>query len=146
MGNLSTAAARRRWPASTVLLLAALALAILLPACSDDPTLAAWERSWQETVAVVPPLPDVMVEDPGHLCSSTLGMLREAPDNLLAAPNPDLAMAFLDWSMFAESVFFECPPVRGSYAGFEASYEEIARLASEVDALLAFERDLLDSR
>ena len=143
--QIGSAAIPWRRPGAMSLLVAVLTLAMLLPACSDDPTLGGWERTWQETVAAVPPLPDIMVEDPGPICSSTLGMLREAAADLITAPNPDLARAFLAWSGFTESVFFECPPSSGRYAGFEASYQEMARLATEVEALLAFEHGVQDS-
>ncbi|MCJ7725412.1 MAG: hypothetical protein MUP76_03375 [Acidimicrobiia bacterium] len=146
MRHPSTVAVGRRRHGSTALLIAALTLAVLVPSCSKDPSLANWERGWQQTLQSLPPLSTVMAGQPGETCSATLGMLREPAADLTTAPNEDLADAFLSWSSFTEGVFFECPPVGGAHAGFEASYEEIARLSSEVDALLAFEHDLLDGQ
>jgi hypothetical protein len=143
MRNQSTVVDGIRRPGSTVLLAVVLVLAMLVPSCSDDPSLADWESSWQQIQQALPPLSTVMGGEPGEICSATVGALREAAADLITAPNQDLATAFLTWSDFTEGVFFECPPTGGAHAGFEASYEEIARLAIEVDALLAFEHELL---
>ena len=97
---------------------------------------------WQETNADLPALSDVDTADPLEVCSAALGSVRQAASDLIAAPNDDLAEAFLRWSDFAESVYFKCPPADGVHAGFAASYEEMERLSAEIEALLTFEHDL----
>jgi len=146
MSNQGTDVDGRRRLVPVALLVAVFAMATLVSSCSDDRSLADWEATWQETRRSVPSLAAITSVEPGETCSTTLGMLREASEKLITAPNQDLADAFLTWSDFAEGVFFECPPVGGNYPGFEASYEEMERLASEVDALIAFEHDLIDGR
>ena len=71
-------------------------------------------------------------------------MVRAAAAEHSEAPNDDLRDAFLAWTEYAESVFFECPP-HNDGSGFATAYEEIDRLASQIDALLEFERGLRGS-
>lgn len=124
-------------------LAAALAIVVLLTAaCSDNPDLADWEQGWRDTYAALPTLADVSVDDPTSICSETVGMLREATAKYTDAPNADLGEAFLEWSQYAESVYFECPPHDETGPGFEQAYEEMHRLAAEIDALIAFEHEL----
>ena len=124
--------------------LAAMAVCLVLAttSCSEDLSLDEWESVWQDTNANLPSLSDVTTADPLEVCSSALGSVRQAASDLIAAPNEDLAEAFLRWSDFAESVYFKCPPTGGNHAGFEGGYEEMARLAAEIEALLTFEHDL----
>lgn len=125
-------------------LLAATILAFLLAttSCSQNLSLDEWESVWQETNAALPALSDVDIADPLEVCSAALGSVRQAASDLIDAPNDDLAEAFLRWSDFAESVYFNCPPADGVHAGFAASYEEMERLSAEIEALLTFEHDL----
>jgi hypothetical protein len=115
---------------------------VLWAASGGPPTVAGWEQGWRETYGALPTLQELAVEDPGPVCDDALGMIRTATAEYTEAPNDDLRDAFLVWSEYAESVFFECPPHDGTGPGFAAAYEEIDRLAAEIDALLAFERDL----
>jgi len=119
-----------------------LLLSSLAAGCSDDPTLGEWESAWHEVESSLPPLQTMLELEDHTICSTTLGELRQAVADLESAPNDDISGAFLDWAEFAEGVFFECPLQRGSHAGFPLGYEEMARLASEVDALIAFEHGL----
>lgn len=119
-----------------------LAGAVLWAACGGPPTLAEWEQGWRETYAALPDLQELAVEEPGPVCEDALGMIRTAAAEWAEAPNDDLRDAFVAWSEYAESVFFECPPHDGTGPGFAAAYEEIDRLAAEIDALVEFERGL----
>lgn len=134
-GDRSNRVSRRAW--------AAVALAaVLVSACGGEASLDEWSAGWQDARAGIPPLRVLLAEGHEEVCSTALGDVRRWVGELETAPNRDLARAFLDWAEFAEAVFLECPLRSGSHAGFEASYEELHRLASEVDALVEFERGL----
>lgn len=118
-----------------------LLLSLIAGGCGggNDYTLDEWTSEWSRVQASLPPL-DEMLDPQGHeACSATLGTLRQATADLQPAPNEDLAEAFLDWAEFSEGVFFDCPLQHGIHSGWEPAYEEMSRLASEVDALLTFE-------
>ena len=119
-----------------------LAVVVVTAGCARDLSLDEWESAWRTTITHLPSVSVLMDGDPHTTCSATLGDVRQAEADLIAAPNSDISDAFLRWADFAESVFFDCPPNGGNHAGFEASYREMDRLASEVDALLVFEHEL----
>jgi hypothetical protein len=136
--------ARPSSAASSGLLAVVLAVTIMTAGCGRDLTLEEWESAWRTATTQLPPVSALLDGDPQKLCSATLGDVRQAGADLITAPNSDISEAFLRWTNFAESVFFDCPPNSGTNAGFEASYRELDRLATEVDALLAFEHELRD--
>ena len=66
---------------------------------------------------------------------SLLGDIRAALPGLRPAPNDVLEDAVVSWAEFGESVFFECPLVRGEHAGWDAAILELQRLRAEIDAI-----------
>jgi hypothetical protein len=121
-------------------------VAIVALASQGDsrPSLDDWEAEWRSFAALIPDQDEVTGSDQESLCGAAVGSMRQAEADLVPAPNADLDAAALAWVEFAESVFFECPLRTGDHVGFEAGYEEIDRLAAEIEALIAFERSLGD--
>ena len=136
MTNGNRLTAQWAWPLAGLLLFAS-----LTGGCggSGDYTLDEWASEWAEVQASLPSLDEMLDLEDHDTCSATVGVLRQAAADLQTAPNEDLSKALLDWTDFAEGVFFDCPLQHGSHAGWEPAYEEMARLASEVDALISFE-------
>lgn len=118
---------------------AVLAVAVAVVACGGRPAVDDWQSKWREAAGVVPL--DTLVSDPPgrQECDRILGEVRELSPDLRPAPNDVIGDAALAWSEFAEAAFFECPIIRGEHAGWEATALELARLESEIDALVAFE-------
>ena len=86
-----------------------------------------------------------MSESEDHaLCDVVLGHVRGAAADLVPAPNDDLDTATLDWTNFAESMFFECPLRSGEHSGWSSGYRELDRLSAVLEALIAFERSIVE--
>jgi hypothetical protein len=116
-----------------------LVVALAAAACGGRPAIGEWESKWREAAAVVP-LGTLVAEPPDRAeCDRILGDVREQSPELRPAPNDVIGDAVLAWSEFAEAAFFECPIIRGEHAGWEATALELARLESEIDALVDFE-------
>jgi hypothetical protein len=119
---------------------AVLVVAVAAAACGGRPAVGEWESRWREAAAVVP-LDTLVADPPGRAeCDRILGDVRELSPDLRPAPNDVIDDAVLAWSEFAEAAFFECPITGGEHAGWEAAALELARLESEVDALVVFEQ------
>lgn len=116
--------------------------ALVASACGGDPSVDDWAQGWAEARADIPPLEVLQGDGHEEVCSTALGDIRQWVADLERAPNMAIGDAFLDWAEFAEAIFQECPINSGPHAGFDASYEELHRLASEVEALIEFERGL----
>ena len=136
MTNRHRLKAQCAWPLAGMLLFASIA-----GGCGggSDYTLDEWTSEWSRAQASLPPLDEMLGPEDHEACSATVGTLRQATADLQPAPNEDLAEAFLYWAEFSEGVFFDCPLQHGIHSGWEPAYEEMSRLASEVDALIAFE-------
>jgi hypothetical protein len=120
----------------------ALVAAVGTASCGGEQGVEEWSAGWAAARASVPPLDVLQSQARDQACSTALGDTRQWVADLEHAPNMDIGDAFLDWAEFAEAIFQECPINSGPYAGFEASYQELHRLAAEVEALLEFEREL----
>lgn len=114
-----------------------LAAAVLLSACDGGaPDPDEWEAAWDQARQIVPPI-EVFDEGPDEgRCDETLVRLRQVREELFPAPDDLLGGAADRWLQHAETIFFECPSETGPHVGFEAGYDELARLEREVEDLL----------
>ena len=108
--------------------------------CGGRPDLDVWEGKWLDLAESVSegisgPTPPDRVG-----CDRLLGEIRGDLPGLQPAPNDVLEAAVVLWAEFGESVFFECPLVRGEHAGWDAAVLELQRLRVEIDAEIEFER------
>lgn len=109
-------------------------------ACGERaaPGPVAWQARWRVVREQVPPAAAFRVEDPRPLCGRALRDLKAARGRLQPAPTDVLDHAVGAWLDFAEAMMFDCPVREGPHAGFEAGFVELERLASQVDAALAY--------
>lgn len=125
-----------------LLAMAALGAALIVSTCSSTPTLEEWASDWRTALDQVPSIESVLATEGTTrtaICNKTVGQLRETAVEIERSPNADIKHAALGYVDFAEAVFFDCPIQSGEHAGFAAGYEEMDRLATIVDTLIAFE-------
>lgn len=110
-----------------------LCLVMVAGCTSNEPTVQAWTRQvWDPAVAAVPEPSEATQE----ACEAALPELRAAGEELLPAPDPDIANSAETWLGRAESLVFECssPDTDQDYA---EAHAELERLREEVQGLLA---------
>jgi hypothetical protein len=113
--------------------------ALALASCADSgrPDMDDWAGNWAELTAAVPTVTQLGSPPDRSLCSRTLGQIRAGQRDLI--PTPDLALdpVVREWFTVAEDAMFECPPSSSQFPDFEYSYQELARLEAEIEAVLA---------
>lgn len=107
---------------------------LLVVACAgNEPSVEAWTREvWQPAVTAVP-TPEGATRE---ACEAALPDLRDVGEDMLPAPDPDIAESAETWLARAESLVFECssPDTDQDYA---EAHRELERLGEEVEGLLA---------
>ncbi len=120
------------------LLLLVTALALVSAACTPArPDTEEWSRRWETAVATLPTRPETGTTIDPATCEEVLGRLRLQRNDLLPSPDDRLDETVDQWFRLAEEIFFECPVRLGPYAGWDAGYDELARLQAAVEAFLS---------
>jgi hypothetical protein len=130
-------------PIARRFLIPALALFVGIAACESPTrtTAAAFKEAWAATLEIVPPPPSDS-SFPSETCKTTLARLREARVALRPPSDDDLVSNSVDlWLQTAQSTFFEC--VHGNQ--LRAAYDELDRIETTIDHLLAEQLDGQDS-
>jgi hypothetical protein len=104
-------------------------------ACGAEPPAGGdWDAAWRHARDEVVDPATFRDSDRRDQCERTLGALRRARHALQPAPDETLAEGVDAWLSFAEHMMYECPVRSGRYAGFEAGFVHLRRLAAVVDA------------
>jgi hypothetical protein len=113
-------------------------VALSASACGtvSRPSLEEWQPRWVAVQALVPSQGDLGDEPDRELCNQIHVAVREEARGLIPTPDPALDDAVRDWVKIAEATFFECPPRERELDGFGDAYNELARFAAEVDAVV----------
>lgn len=114
-----------------------LALSVLASGCAVSerrPSVVEWRPRWEAAQALVPPLEQVADPPDRELCTDVLVAIRATRGELLPTPDPSVDGPVQEWLEVAELVFFQCPPHTPPIEDFAAGYEEMGRLAAEVEA------------
>jgi len=103
---------------------------------SGRPSVEQWRPLWLDAQTAVPARARLDGTEDRTLCDHALSELRAERLSVLPAPSQDLDRAVTAWLELAEDMMFDCPDRGGPYAGFDAGYQELARLAQQVDVVL----------
>lgn len=129
---------------------ASMALAVLLAsalgACTSPaneeaaggtrPDVATWTVTWDATRAIVPHLDDLSVPPDDQVCDATVVELRTSREDLFPTPDELVDVEVENWLEHAISIFFECFQSDIGAQTVTQGYEELGRLAAEVDTAL----------
>jgi hypothetical protein len=115
-----------------------LGLVMTAAACSDGgrPSASEWESAWTATVEAMPTLEQMGDPPDRDTCSHALGVLRSGQTELIPTPDPVLDATVQEWLAVAEDAMFECPPTSAELPNLEVAYDELGRLAAEIDVVL----------
>lgn len=115
------------------LAVAAILLALVLSACSENPpTVDEWLPQWNhavDSVHSVDPAGSGLTQEE---CGRLLADLRIHQADLHPTPDEAIEETVRLWVEVAESVFFDCPPA----GGFSSGFAELERLEAEVEVVL----------
>ncbi len=114
---------------------AALAVALVLPACGDDepdrPSFGAWLPDWQQTRTLEPTLEEAEAGGT-DVCGEFLGEVRAQREVLLPTPAEGLDAPVEEWIEEAETIGLDCDR-EGELAD---NLEDLTRRADSIDALI----------
>lgn len=117
-----------------LVLVLSLALIVACSPADRRPSAAEWVPRWEAVQALVPPLEEIPDPPDRERCHEVFVLVREEGRELLPSPDPAVDGPVREWVEVADSVFFQCPPHTPPIDSFAVGYEELRRLAAEVDA------------